>query len=81
MADDHDAREHVSGLGRCCNSPKTGQWTSIRAHDILDHRTDPTWPTTWFVPRLDATKGVAFKDVLRDEQLGEPTTVPSLTAT
>ncbi|MDD6436837.1 MAG: L-fucose isomerase, partial [Prevotella sp.] len=33
-----------------------------KAHDILDHRTDPTWPTTWFVPRLDATKD-AFKDV------------------
>jgi len=33
-----------------------------KAHDILDHRTDPTWPTTWFVPRLDVTKD-AFKDV------------------
>lgn len=21
-------------------------------HNILDQRTDPTWPTTWFVPRL-----------------------------
>ncbi|MGF7045633.1 L-fucose isomerase [Paenibacillus sp. DS2015] len=21
-------------------------------HDILDQRTDPTWPTTWFVPNL-----------------------------
>jgi L-fucose isomerase len=20
-------------------------------HEILDKRTDPTWPTTWFVPR------------------------------
>lgn len=30
-------------------------------HDILDKRTDPTWPTTWFVPRLTG-KG-AFKDV------------------
>ena len=30
-------------------------------HNILDKRTDPTWPTTWFVPR---TVGVgAFKDV------------------
>lgn len=30
-------------------------------HDILDKRTDPTWPTTWFAPRLTG-KG-AFKDV------------------
>lgn len=31
-------------------------------HDILNMRTDPTWPTTWFVPRLDETKA-PFKDV------------------
>lgn len=30
-------------------------------HRILDERTDKTWPTTWFVPRLTG-KG-AFKDV------------------
>lgn len=30
-------------------------------HKILDERTDKTWPTTWFVPRL--TKQGAFKDV------------------
>lgn len=30
-------------------------------HDILDKRTDPTWPTTWFAPRLNG-KG-AFTDV------------------
>jgi len=30
-------------------------------HRILDERTDPTWPTTWFVPRLTG-KG-AFRDV------------------
>ncbi len=30
--------------------------------DVLNMRTDPTWPTTWFVPRLDETKA-AFKDV------------------
>ena len=30
-------------------------------HDILDQRTDPTWPTHWFVPR---TNGVGpFRDV------------------
>ncbi len=32
-----------------------------KMHDILDKRTDPTWPTTWFAPRLTG-KG-AFKDV------------------
>ena len=30
-------------------------------HQILDERTDKTWPTTWFVPRL--TDQSAFKDV------------------
>lgn len=30
-------------------------------HNILDQRTDPTWPTTWFVPRLNDTP--QFKDV------------------
>ena len=30
-------------------------------HEKLDKRTDPTWPTTWFAPRLTG-KG-AFKDV------------------
>lgn len=30
-------------------------------HQILDRRTDPTWPTTWFVPRL--TGSGPFKDV------------------
>jgi L-fucose/D-arabinose isomerase len=30
-------------------------------HDILDKRTDPTWPTTWFVPRVSG-KG-PFRDV------------------
>ncbi len=30
-------------------------------HKILDERTDPTWPTTWFAPKLTG-KG-AFKDV------------------
>ncbi len=30
-------------------------------HTILDERTNPTWPTTWFVPRL-TNKGF-FKDV------------------
>lgn len=30
-------------------------------HDILNKRTDPTWPTTWFAPKLTGTG--AFKDV------------------
>lgn len=30
-------------------------------HKILDERTDPTWPTTWFAPRL--TGNGLFKDV------------------
>jgi L-fucose isomerase len=29
-------------------------------HQVLDERTDPTWPTTWFVPRL--TGQGAFRD-------------------
>jgi L-fucose isomerase len=32
-----------------------------KVHDTLDKRTDQTWPTTWFVPRLTG-KG-PFKDV------------------
>jgi L-fucose isomerase len=30
-------------------------------HTVLDKRTDPTWPTTWFVPRINGTK--PFKSV------------------
>ena len=30
-------------------------------HKIIDNRTDPTWPTTWFVPNL--TGNGAFQDV------------------
>ena len=30
-------------------------------HETLDNRTDPTWPTTWFAPKL--TGEGAFKDV------------------
>ena len=32
-----------------------------KIHLILDNRTDPTWPTTWFSPRING-KG-AFRDV------------------
>ena len=31
-----------------------------KVHDILDHRTNPTWPTTWFAPRI--TGSAAFRD-------------------
>jgi L-fucose isomerase len=53
----------VKGLGPVLQLAEG--WTvdlDPEVNDILDHRTDPTWPTTWFVPRLDATKD-AFKDV------------------
>lgn len=39
-------------------------WTAVldpEMHEALDRRTDPTWPTTWFCPRLTG-KG-AFRDV------------------
>jgi L-fucose isomerase len=39
-------------------------WTveiDSEVHDILDKRTNPTWPTTWFAPRL--TGEGSFKDV------------------
>src|SRR5690554_7784404 len=32
-----------------------------KVHTLLDERTDKTWPTTWFVPRL--TENTAFSDV------------------
>jgi L-fucose isomerase len=32
-----------------------------KVHGILDERTNPTWPTTWFVPRL--TGSGAFRDI------------------
>lgn len=32
-----------------------------RVHEILDERTNPTWPTTWFVP-ITTGRG-AFRDV------------------
>jgi L-fucose/D-arabinose isomerase len=31
-------------------------------HEVLDKRTNETWPTTWFVPRTDGAPG-PFKDV------------------
>ncbi len=32
-----------------------------KVHEILDDRTDKTWPTTWFIPRL--TDDIAVSDV------------------
>lgn len=40
-------------------------WSAVLdddVHKIIDDRTDRTWPTTWFVPRLDENNHV-FKDV------------------
>ena len=53
----------VAGLGPVLQLAEG--WTVELPHEVndtLDKRTDPTWPTTWFVPRLDETKD-AFKDV------------------
>ena len=53
----------VKGLGPVLQLAEG--WTvdlDPEVHKTLDRRTDPTWPTTWFTPRLDATKD-AFKDV------------------
>lgn len=52
----------VKGLGPVLQLAEG--WTADvdpEIHDILNKRTDPTWPTTWFVPRLNNT--AAFKDV------------------
>jgi L-fucose isomerase len=52
----------VKGLGPVLQIAE-GQTISLpdEVHDKLDQRTNPTWPTTWFVPRL--TGQGAFKDV------------------
>lgn len=52
----------VAGLGPVLQLAEG--WTvdiDPEIHDILNMRTDPTWPTTWFVPRLCGKD--AFKDV------------------
>ena len=52
----------VSGVGPVLQIAEG--WTvelPKEVHDVLDQRTDPTWPTHWFVPR---TNGVGpFRDV------------------
>lgn len=53
----------VKGLGPVLQIAEG--WTADvdpEIHEALNQRTDPTWPTTWFVPRLDASKD-CFKDV------------------
>jgi L-fucose isomerase len=52
----------VQGLGPALQIAEG--WTvdlPANVHEILDERTNPTWPTTWFVPRL--TGHGAFRDV------------------
>ncbi len=52
----------VKGLGPVLQIAEG--WTvelPAKVHKILTDRTDPTWPTTWFVPRL--TGNGAFTDV------------------
>ena len=52
----------VSGLGPAL---QIAEGTTVdvpdNIHDILDHRTNPTWPTTWFAPRT--TGSGPFRDV------------------
>jgi L-fucose/D-arabinose isomerase len=52
----------VSGLGPVLQLAE-GETIDLPAavHDALSERTDPTWPTTWFVPRL--TGRGPFRDV------------------
>ncbi len=51
----------VAGLGPVLQIAEG--WTydlPAKVHRTLDERTDPTWPTTWFAPRLTGTG--AFRD-------------------
>ncbi|MDR3517265.1 MAG: L-fucose isomerase [Azospirillaceae bacterium] len=52
----------VDGLGPVLQIAE-GETAALpdRVHDLLDQRTDPTWPTTWFAPRL--TGSGAFTSV------------------
>ncbi|MGR5939115.1 hypothetical protein ACT7CW_00370 [Bacillus pacificus] len=38
-------------------------------HDVLDGRTDPTWPTTWFVPNITGRRCLS-RCLHSNEQLG-----------
>jgi L-fucose isomerase len=52
----------VKGLGPALQIAE-GQTIELpdKVHAILDERTNPTWPTTWFAPRV--TGNGAFRDV------------------
>lgn len=52
----------VKGLGPALQIAE-GQTIELpdKVHRVLDERTNPTWPTTWFVPRV--TGAGAFRDV------------------
>ncbi|MGH8023464.1 MAG: L-fucose isomerase [Limisphaerales bacterium] len=52
----------VKGLGPALQIAE-GQTLELpdKVHRVLDERTNPTWPTTWFVPRV--TGAGAFRDV------------------
>ena len=52
----------VGGLGPVMQIAE-GETLALPAsiHDVLDRRTSPTWPTTWFVPRVTGIG--AFRDV------------------
>jgi L-fucose isomerase len=52
----------IRGLGPVLQIAE-GQTVELPAevHDVLDRRTNPTWPTTWFAPRLSGQG--PFRDV------------------
>lgn len=52
----------VKGLGPVLQIAE-GQTVELpeQVHDTLDQRTNPTWPTTWFAPRVDGNG--PFRDV------------------
>lgn len=53
----------VKGLGPVLQLAEG--WTCSvpeKVYEIINKRTDPTWPTTWFAPRVDGKEG-PFKDV------------------
>jgi L-fucose isomerase len=52
----------IKGLGPALQIAE-GQTVELpeKVHEALDRRTNPTWPTTWFVPRL--TGAGPFRDV------------------
>ena len=60
----------VAGLGPVLQIAEG--WTvdlPEKVHQMLDQRTNPTWPTTWFAPRLTG-QGVFKRRLLGDERLG-----------